>query len=76
MRLRAAHSIAEATEPSTQLNIGSLLAELDGIAFTWRGLPLFTRIGHVHLQVADLERSVVFYQGVLGLEESITGMNG
>ncbi|GGG97014.1 VOC family protein [Silvibacterium dinghuense] len=26
------------------------------------------RIGHVHLKVADLERSVRFYSGVLGLE--------
>src|SRR4051812_13565380 len=24
------------------------------------------RIGHVHLKVADLERSLVFYRGVLG----------
>ncbi|HEY1051415.1 MAG TPA: VOC family protein [Prosthecobacter sp.] len=26
------------------------------------------RIGHVHLKVADLERALVFWQGVLGLE--------
>jgi len=26
------------------------------------------RIGHVHLKVADLERALQFYQGVLGLE--------
>jgi catechol 2,3-dioxygenase len=26
------------------------------------------RIGHVHLKVADLERSLAFYNGVLGLE--------
>ncbi len=26
------------------------------------------RIGHVHLKVADLERSVAFYRGVLGFE--------
>ncbi len=26
------------------------------------------RIGHVHLKVADLARSLAFYQGVLGLE--------
>ena len=26
------------------------------------------RIGHVHLKVADLERSIAFYQGVLGFE--------
>ncbi len=27
-----------------------------------------TRIGHVHLKVADLDRSLAFYQGVLGFE--------
>ena len=27
-----------------------------------------TRIGHVHLKVADLDRALAFYQGVLGLE--------
>ena len=27
-----------------------------------------TRIGHVHLRVADLERSIAFYAGVLGFE--------
>ncbi len=27
-----------------------------------------TRIGHVHLKVADLERAIAFYQGVLGFE--------
>lgn len=27
-----------------------------------------TRIGHVHLKVADLERSLAFYSGVLGFE--------
>jgi catechol 2,3-dioxygenase len=27
-----------------------------------------TRIGHVHLKVANLERSVAFYSGVLGFE--------
>jgi len=27
-----------------------------------------TRIGHVHLRVADLERSIRFYNGVLGFE--------
>ena len=27
-----------------------------------------TRIGHVHLRVANLERSIAFYNGVLGFE--------
>ena len=30
--------------------------------------PPGTRIGHVHLKVADLERAIAFYTGVIGLE--------
>ena len=30
--------------------------------------PSGTRIGHVHLRVSDLERSVAFYRDVIGLE--------
>ena len=32
------------------------------------GMPAGTRIGHVHLKVADLERALRFYCGVLGFE--------
>ena len=31
-------------------------------------LPTATRIGHVHLKVADLDRAIAFYSGVLGFE--------
>jgi catechol 2,3-dioxygenase len=31
-------------------------------------VALQTRIGHVHLKVADLERAIGFYQGVLGFQ--------
>jgi catechol 2,3-dioxygenase len=36
----------------------------------FRNLPIppRTRIGHVHLKVADLERALLFYCGVLGFE--------
>lgn len=30
--------------------------------------PTGTRIGHVHLKVADLQRSLDFYCGLLGFE--------
>ncbi len=67
----------EATEqPSSQLNSTGLLAELDGSEYRWSGLPSSTRIGHVHLRVADLSHSAVFYRDILGLDESITGING
>jgi catechol 2,3-dioxygenase len=35
---------------------------------TQRPLPAGTRIGHVHLKVADLPRALDFYCGVLGFE--------
>jgi catechol 2,3-dioxygenase len=31
-------------------------------------LPPETRVGHVHLKVADLERAIAFYSGVLGFD--------
>jgi catechol 2,3-dioxygenase len=37
-------------------------------------IPSNTRVGHVHLKVADLERSIEFYCGLLGFE--ITQMYG
>lgn len=33
-----------------------------------RAIAPTTRIGHVHLKVADLERAIAFYHGVLGFE--------
>lgn len=30
--------------------------------------PEATRVGHVHLKVADLQRSIEFYQGLLGFD--------
>ncbi len=37
-------------------------------------IPAQTQIGHVHLKVADLERALAFYNGLLGFE--ITTMYG
>lgn len=31
-------------------------------------IPAQTRIGHIHLKVADIERSLAFYHGLLGFE--------
>lgn len=31
-------------------------------------IPAATRIGHVHLKVADIDRALAFYQGVLGFD--------
>ena len=31
-------------------------------------IPAQTRIGHVHLQVTDIDKSLAFYQGILGFQ--------
>ena len=43
--------------PSDQTDVGS-----------FRAVDAGACIGHVHLKVADLERAVAFYSGVLGFE--------
>jgi catechol 2,3-dioxygenase len=51
------------------LDAASLLGELDDPATEpFDGLPAGTDMGHVHLQVADLEEAVAFYRGVLGFD--------
>jgi catechol 2,3-dioxygenase len=54
-----------ATDP---LDVNGLLDELGSDSEQWNGLPKGTRIGHLHLQVSDLENSVDFYQNRLGFE--------
>mgnify|MGYP001026120339 FL=1 len=46
----------------------TILAPEDAKAFLARPIDPGTRIGHVHLKVADIERSLAFYCGVLGFE--------
>ncbi len=52
-----------ATEP---LDGESLFAEIKGS--TWTGLASDTRIGHIHLQISDIEESERFYVEALGLD--------
>lgn len=51
------------------IDLDGLLSELDaeGGAPPVAGMPAGTTIGHVHLQVADLEAAEQFYAGTLGL---------
>lgn len=51
-----------------ELDLDGLLGELQADPGAWNGLPEGTRVGHVHLHVANLARSEVFYTGVLGLK--------
>ena len=34
-------------------------------------IPAQTRIGHVHLKVADLDKSLAFYRDLLGFEPGL-----
>ena len=44
-----------------ELDGDSLVSEADG---HWEGIPVETLIGHVHLQVADLEETEKFYENI------------
>src|SRR5579863_6208861 len=50
------------------LDLEALL--LEGLADErpWTGLDPATRIGHIHLQVAELEPAIAFYRDVLGFD--------
>ena len=48
-----------------QVNFRSLLAEANG---NWNGLPEGTVMGHIHLSVANLEKTEEFYTKALGFE--------
>lgn len=50
------------------LDFEALLAEAQGSSTPWTGVPVGTRVGHVHLRVADLAATARFYHGVLGFE--------
>jgi catechol 2,3-dioxygenase len=49
-----------------RLDIDGIMAELDGGAVPWQGLHPETDMGHIHLRVAEVEKSGAFYANVLG----------
>jgi catechol 2,3-dioxygenase len=53
------------------LDLRSILAETVDAAESDPAAPPGTRIGHVHLQVSDLEQSEAFYSGVLGFDVTV-----
>ncbi len=50
------------------LDLESLLEEGQRGAPTETGAPAGTRIGHLHLQVSDVEQAVRFYHGLIGFD--------
>jgi catechol 2,3-dioxygenase len=50
------------------LNLQGLLAEAGGANWPEGSAPAGTRIGHMHLKVSDVERSVHFYRDLMGFD--------
>lgn len=46
----------------------AILAEFEADTQSWDGAPVGTRVGHVHLHVADLDTTQAFYSGLLGFD--------
>jgi len=56
------------TMGSEPIDVPQLLAEGAAGGQAWAGLPAGTRIGHLHIQVADIPQADAFYRGVLGFD--------
>lgn len=55
--------------PNTPLDFNGLLAEApEGVDWPEGSAPAGTGIGHVHLKVSDLDRSLHFYQDLMGFD--------
>lgn len=50
------------------VDIRGLLAEAEQAPQSWNGLPAGTRLGHMHLQVGDIDIAREFYHDVLGFD--------
>ena len=58
------------------LDLESVLGELGGDDASGAPMASGTRLGHVHLNVADLRSSEDFYAGALGLDVTVRGYPG
>lgn len=58
-------ALAMVTDP---LDFEGLLSETGASGIRWEGMPEGTRVGHIHLQVGDLEPAVGFYRDLLGFD--------
>ncbi len=65
--------LAMATLP---LDLEDLARELTGESEPDAGMPAGTTLGHVHLQVADLDAAESFYAGALGFDVMVRGYPG
>lgn len=58
------------------LDLDDVLGELRAVRELRPYAPAGTTIGHVHLQVTDLDQAEAFYHGVLGFEVMVRGYPG
>ncbi len=58
------------------LDLDSVLGELNGADTEASGMPAGTRLGHVHLNVAELSSVEDFYAGVLGFDVTVRSYPG
>lgn len=58
------------------LDLPDLAGELAAATEAQPRIPAGARIGHVHLQVSELERTERFYAGMLGFEVTVRGYPG
>ncbi len=68
---RRGGAIVMTTEP---LDLDALAAA--GAEGPWSGAPAGTRIGHIHLRVAALDRAEAFYHGVAGFDVTLRAYPG
>jgi catechol 2,3-dioxygenase len=61
--------------PRQGIDIPELLNELERDSSPWTGLAGETRVGHVHLHVADLAASESFYHQLLGFDVVLNSPN-
>lgn len=50
------------------VDIRGLLDDAERSGEAWAGMPAGTRLGHMHLQVGDIERAAAFYHEILGFD--------
>ena len=50
------------------VDVRGMLAEAKAAGKPWAGLPEGTYLGHIHLQVGDIDQAERFYHGVLGFD--------
>ena len=73
---------AEWDRDGGEIRMSTLPLDVDGLLSEMReeepesGMPYETRIGHVHLNVADLADAERFYSGVLGFDVTVRGYPG